>query len=195
MCFFVRLAGCNLACSYCDTPYAREETAGRSETIETIVRRAEASKARHACITGGEPFLQEATPMLAKALLRRGFCVTIETNGSLPLRGLTSNIRVVMDVKCPSSGMEEHNLEANAALLREEDEVKFVIGDRADFEWALSYVERHGIRERRCDILFSPVWDGMEPSTLAEWLKKEAPWGILNLQLHKYVWGPDARGV
>lgn len=190
--FFIRLAGCNLRCRYCDTPYAWY--GGQELTVASLVRAAAASPSRLVLITGGEPLLQEGVGELLAGLLAAGLEVVLETNGSLPLEGVDPRVRRVVDVKCPGSGMSHENRWSNLELLTGRDEVKFVVMDRLDFDWALEVTVAHGLVER-APVLISPVF-GAEPlPEVAAWILESRLPLRLNLQLHKYIWGPEARGV
>lgn len=191
ICAFIRLAGCNLECSYCDTPYAR--SGGRMMSIEAILGVINGYATQLVEITGGEPLLQQGTVHLARQLLACRKTVLIETNGSLDIGPLPPECIRIVDIKCPSSGMQHSFMERNISRLRSGDEVKFVIGTREDFDWALSYVKHHSL-ESKCTILFSPVGGRLLPEELAQWiLDADAP-VRLQLQLHKILWG-DKRGV
>ncbi len=191
-CAFVRLAGCNLRCRYCDTKYAYEE--GREMEVGEIVRAVGAFGCRLAEITGGEPLAQPAAPELATRLLEAGCQVLVETNGSLPIEILPKGAVRIVDVKCPGSGESDKVRWRNLELVGPEDEVKFVIGSREDYEWARDAVRRFGLEDRSRP-LFSPVHGEMEPSRLAEWILGDGLRVRLQLQLHKYIWGADRRGV
>ncbi len=190
-CSFVRLTGCNLRCSYCDTRYAREE--GSFIGIPAIMERV----AHHRCdlveITGGEPLLQKGTASLVGELLANKKTVLVETNGSLDIGALPDGAVRIVDVKCPSSGMSHSFNKCNIERLQDHDEVKFVLGSRDDFEWALEFTSRHALHTR-CPVLFSPVAGKMVPADLAQWIiERDAP-VRLQLQLHRIIWG-DQRGV
>jgi 7-carboxy-7-deazaguanine synthase len=190
--FFIRLAGCNLRCRYCDTAYAYE--GGDERTVADLVAQARAFPARLVLVTGGEPLLQASTPALLAQLADAGFIVFLETNGSLPIRGVPSRVRRIVDVKCPGSGMEERNYWLNLEWLTSLDEVKFVISDRADFDWAIHVIKENGLAAR-VPVLISPVFGVVPPRDAAAWILASRQPLRLNLQLHKYIWGPDVRGV
>lgn len=191
-CVFVRLTACNLRCTWCDTAYAFEE--GAWQSIESILERVAAFQTRFVLITGGEPLLQAGMHELASELLARGHEVAVETGGSLDIAPLDRRVAVILDVKCPGSGMEQHNRWANLERLKPTDEVKFVVADRADYLWALAAIRQHAL-DRRCGILLSPVHGGLEPRTLAAWMLEDRLGARLQLQIHKYIWSADARGV
>jgi len=188
-CAFVRLAGCPLCCSYCDTVEARDAQ-GEALTIPAIVERVRALGPRLVEVTGGEPLAQPATRALLIALADAGFDVLLETSGAFTTAGLDSRVRVVLDVKTPGSGMDAHNRPDNlAALVPGRDEVKFVITDRADFDWTADLVRRHDLAARGA-LLASPVAGAVEPAELAAWILASGQPFRLQLQLHKLVW-PD----
>lgn len=190
-CVIVRLAGCNLNCSFCDTPFARSSYMEMS--LEQVCAFCHASDLRLVLLTGGEPLLQEETRDLMNKLIQGGFKVILETNGSIPLGEIPEGVNVILDVKCPGSGMADKNHLANLEGLRSSDEVKFVIGDRADFDFALEMVRRYALIER-AGVLFSPAFGRMRPDALAGWILETRLPIRLNLQIHKYIWPPDERG-
>lgn len=192
-CAFVRLSGCNLRCSYCDTRYAYEE--GRPMTADGILGVLLSYGVRLVEITGGEPLLQPGTPALAAALLDRGRQVLVETNGSLDIDVLPEACVRVMDIKCPSSGEASRMDFGNLHRLRARDEVKFVMVDRRDYDYALGMLPRI-LESSPCrTVHFSPVFGVLEPARLAEWMLDDRPEARLHLQLHKILWGGERRGV
>ncbi|MGE5237943.1 MAG: radical SAM protein [Chloroflexota bacterium] len=191
-CVFVRLAGCNLRCTYCDTSYAYEE--GREMSVTDIVDMVRSYGVSLVELTGGEPLLQGDARTLATALADRGCTVLIETNGSISIAGLDSRAVVIMDVKTPGSGMHEMTDLTNLARLREKDEVKFVITGRSDYEWSRDFVQKQALAGR-CVVLFSPAYGMVSPSELSRWVLHDRLPVRLNIQLHKYIFGPDERGV
>lgn len=193
-CVLVRLAGCAQSCRYCDTPQARSFDAGAAMTIAQIVSKVEALDCELVEITGGEPLAQPACAGLALCLVERGFQVLIETSGSYPIDVLPLQVVKIMDLKCPSSGECARNDFANLDRLSSLDEVKFVIGDRGDYEWARDVVRERGLAER-CEVLFSPAFGHLEPRQLAEWILADRLRVRLQIQLHKHIWGPEAKGV
>lgn len=192
-CFFIRLAGCNLNCGYCDTRYARAAR-GRRLSIGTLVKKFQESGLKLAEVTGGEPLLQPATPLLLKRLGRYGQ-VLLETNGSLDISPAPAETVVIMDIKTPSSG--EHNAMDwnNLKRLRPHDEVKFVVSSRADYDWARGVIEKQRLARRCAAVLFSPVTDRLAPARLARWILRDGIPARLNLQLHKVIWPTRCRGV
>ena len=193
-CFFIRLAGCNLRCSYCDTLYAASPESGKDISVDGLVKIAAASRLSLVEITGGEPLAQSETPELCKALLDAGFEVLLETNGSLPIGNIPVAVRKILDCKLPGSGMSEHNLYANYALLQKHDEVKFVVSDRRDFDFACETVEKYALPERTANLIVSPVWGRVSFEDLAAWVIDCRIPLRMQLQLHKIIWG-DKRGV
>jgi 7-carboxy-7-deazaguanine synthase len=189
--FFIRLSGCNLRCRYCDTTYAYE--AGREREAAQLVDAARAHAAGLVLVTGGEPLLQAETLPLLVSLADAGFRVFLETNGSLSIREVDARVHRVLDLKCPASGMSGHNLWENLEFLTSRDEVKFVVSNRDDFLWALEIIQRHGLVQR-LPVLISPVFGALPPQEVAAWVLASRLPLRLNLQLHKYLWGPEARG-
>ena len=191
-CFFIRLAGCSCSCSYCDTEYAKAP--GKAYRIDELAELARASGLKLVEVTGGEPMEQAETPLLCRRLLDEGFEVLLETNGTLPLDAVPPGVRRIVDCKLPSSGMAERNDVRNYAILNADDEIKFVVGSREDFDHAVKVIEAHRLTERGCELLVSPVWGKVEFSELAEWVLESGLPLRMQLQLHKLVWG-DRRGV
>jgi 7-carboxy-7-deazaguanine synthase len=189
---FVRLTYCNIRCSYCDTIYAFND--GRERRIDDIVREVKDFGCGLVEITGGEPLLQPGVHGLMKDLCDAGYEVLLETGGTLDIGPVDGRVRRIVDLKCPSSGMERKNLWENVALLSARDEVKFVIGTRGDYEWAKAAMERHALGAR-CPVLMSVVFNSLEPVRLAEWILADRLNVRLQLQVHKYLWDPKARGV
>jgi 7-carboxy-7-deazaguanine synthase len=189
--FFIRLSGCNLRCSYCDTQYAYE--GGEDISVAELVAAALAHPPRLALVTGGEPLLQAETPALLSALADAGFTVMLETNGSLPIAVVDGRVRRVLDLKCPGSGMSGHICWENVEILSPQDEVKFVVSHREDFLWALEIIHRHRL-DQKVTVLVSPVFGQVPPAAAAAWILESGLPLQLNLQIHKYLWGPEARG-
>ena len=184
-CVFVRLTGCNLDCRYCDTRYARE--GGIEMTIEEIVQKADSFGLTFVCITGGEPLLQKEAPVLALEFINRGYMVSIETNGTIDDSKLHDDIIRVIDIKCPGSGEEGKTYAGNISQRRPTDEFKFVITDSIDFEYACRFAKEHNLADTNT-VLFSPVYNVLDPKILSAWILKDMPEARLNLQLHKYIW-------
>jgi 7-carboxy-7-deazaguanine synthase len=191
VCSFVRLAGCNLRCAWCDTAYAWE--GGETMTMDAVVCRITDHNTRLVEITGGEPLVQPETPQLCRHLLETNHTVLVETNGTLDIDMLPEGVVRIMDIKCPSSGMADRFHAPNAGKLTSRDEVKFVIADREDFIWALDVVKLHRL-DRRCTVVMSPAWNKLPLDKLAAWiLKADAPIRM-GIPLHKVIWG-ERRGV
>jgi len=197
-CTFVRLARCNLRCHWCDTKYSF--SGGDERTLADVLADVERRGVKLVCVTGGEPMMQPDAVPLMEELLARGCAVLLETSGALPLDAVPAGVVKVMDLKCPGSGEAPANHWPNLALLGAQDEVKFVVQDEADYRWALETCRTHGLgaRPRRAgapDVLLSPVHGVLEPAALAGWMLRDGLDARLNLQIHKYVWGADVRGV
>ncbi|EIM62292.1 7-carboxy-7-deazaguanine synthase QueE [Desulfobacter postgatei] len=192
-CVFVRLSGCNLSCSWCDTTYAAVQPV--SMTIDQIVGRVAAFECPMVEITGGEPLIQTQTPALISALLEKGFQVLLETNGSLSIASVDRACIRIMDVKCPSSGEAGSFLLDNLNHMTARDEIKFVVGSRQDYEYAASFIKTHLVNHPREKVHICPVFEAIELSDLAAWILKERLGARLSLQQHKIIWDPDLRGV
>lgn len=211
-CIFVRLTGCNLRCSWCDTAYAFH--GGKKMSVEEVVARVDElagrqvdASGREAAVplvelTGGEPLLQEEIYPLAEKLLAVGYTVMIETSGERLIGRLPKEVIKIVDVKCPDSGEPDTFEMKNLAELTENDEVKFVLSTRRDYEFAREFTRQHGLARRVREVLFSPVFEdpagksqGLEPRLLAEWILADGLPVRLGLQLHKFIWGPAAKGV
>jgi 7-carboxy-7-deazaguanine synthase len=191
-CAFVRLAGCNLRCSYCDTGFAQEAAAGTEMGVREVAEQVLSFGQPLVQITGGEPLLQPACGELIALLLERGATVLLETNGSVDISSTDPRVVRIVDIKCPASGAGGAVRWENIAHLRPHDEVKFVISDRGDYDWAREVIQRERLVQR-CRILFSPVPGEMDPGKLAEWMVRDRLPARLQLQLHKLIWG-DERG-
>jgi len=192
-CIFVRLTGCNLRCSYCDTRYAYEQ--GVNMEITEIINRIAAHRCRLVEITGGEPLLQSQTPILIYRLLENGYEVMLETNGSLDISRVDGRCIKIVDIKCPTSGESDKNDLGNLRRLGSKDQVKFVIGDRSDYKYAKVTMDSISPDFPEEQILFSPVSGGTTPSQLAEWILEDSLNVRLHLQLHKIIWPDKERGV
>ena len=207
-CIFVRLTGCNLRCTWCDTAYAFH--GGGKMSVEEVAARVDELSGKNGTqttvplveLTGGEPLLQEEIYPLAQKLVAAGYTVMVETSGERYIGKLQKEVIKIVDVKCPDSGepdtFEMRNLEA----LSEQDEVKFVISTRRDYEFARDFTKEHGLAEKVRQVLFSPVfedpqgkWQGLEARTLVEWILKDDLPVRLGLQLHKFIWDPATKGV
>ena len=192
-CVFVRLTACDLRCSWCDTPYAFHE--GRKVPLDEIVARVDAYECPLVEITGGEPLLQPGVYPLMDRLLASGRTVLLETGGHISLARVPAAVVKVMDVKCPGSGESEKNDWSNLDRLTPRDQVKFVILDRADYDFARDIIERHALASRVASILLSPVHGRLDLQQLAEWMLADRVPARFQIQLHKYIWGADVRGV
>jgi 7-carboxy-7-deazaguanine synthase len=189
-CVFVRLAGCNLSCTWCDTKYANLDADARELSVDTVVKEVNGYKCGLAEITGGEPMLQPETRTLAAKLLDDGYDVLMETNGSVSLGGLDERLVKVVDVKCPTSGQAGTFLIENIEHITPGDEVKFVIGARNDYDFAKRFIDEF-IRDRTAKVLFAPVRPELEPKELAGWMLKDRLNVRLQLQIHSYIWNGE----
>jgi 7-carboxy-7-deazaguanine synthase len=191
-CVFVRLTACHLRCGYCDTPHAFQE--GRTMTLDEVVESALALGDHLVEITGGEPLLQPEVLPLMTRLADAGRTVLLETSGACDIGAVDPRVRVILDLKTPGSGEVEANLWSNLALLKPIDEVKFVVCDRADFDWSIAQIHAHGLTGR-CPLLMSAVCGRVELAELAGWVLESRLPLRLQPQLHKFIWEPNARGV
>lgn len=191
-CTFVRTTGCDIRCVYCDEQHAFR--GGERLSLEEVLGRVEALGTKLVEITGGEPLLQRAVPELARRLLDAGYEVLIETGGHRDTAEIDPRVRLILDVKTPGSGMQRHNHPENLKRLRPHDEVKFVLCDREDYEWARDFLNE-GALDRRVVSHLSPIHPGLSARDLAAWILEDGLHVHLNLQLHKYIWGSDAKGV
>jgi 7-carboxy-7-deazaguanine synthase len=191
-CVFIRLTGCNLRCRYCDTQYAYQE--GRSMDVELALQEISKFNCALVEITGGEPLLQEETSELASRLIEQGNQVLVETNGTKNIDVLPEPVIRIMDIKCPGSGESEKTDWENVNRLRKTDNVKFVISSRSDFDWSVNIVNEFQLLSK-ATVIFSPTFGILEPIALAQWILESSLPVRLQLQLHKYIWAPDRRGV
>ena len=203
-CVFIRLTGCNLRCGYCDTTYAYE--GGDWLSIDDILSKIDDYNCDLVEITGGEPLLQDGVYPLIRTLLETGKLVLIETNGSVDIertqalkqvQGNGSKIqglKIIMDIKCPDSGMSDKINWENLSKLDKNDEVKFVLNSRGDYDWSKEIIKKYSLADR-CHILMSPVYDNLTAGELSDWIINDNLNVRLNLQIHKYIWGEWARGV
>lgn len=187
---FLRLTGCPLRCSWCDTSYSF--SGGEQRELTEILEAVAAFATSHVCVTGGEPLAQPGCRPLLGRLCDAGHVVQLETSGALDIAGIDPRVTIVMDCKTPSSGEVARNLWSNLGHLRAHDQLKFVIADRADYEWSRQLLAEHAL-PARCAVLFSPVWGRLEPRQLAEWILADRLEVCLQVQLHKYLWG-EQRG-
>lgn len=191
-CVFVRLTGCPLRCTWCDTEYAFH--GGEEMSVADVVAAVESYGCRLVEITGGEPLAQSQAVQLITTLCEKGYTVLIETSGALDISPVDRRAHVILDVKCPGSGMTERMWWPNLTQLTDKDEVKFVIAGRSDYDWAAAIIARYGLTGL-CPVLMSPVFESLEPRQLAEWILADRLPVRFQLQLHKFIWAPDARGV
>lgn len=191
-CVFLRLAVCNSRCRWCDTPHAFHE--GTLRPADAVL----ADALRYDCplveITGGEPLLQEEVHALMTDLVAAGKTVLLETSGALDVGPVNPRVHIIMDLKCPDSGECEHNRWANLDVLKKTDELKLVLASRRDFDWAVDTIRAHQL-DRRFTVLLSPVFGAVRPLELADWLLASGLQVRMQLQLHKYIWDPQTRGV
>lgn len=193
LCAFVRLTGCHLRCTYCDSVFAFQGGARRA--IADVVREVKALGAPLVEVTGGEPLLQPGVYPLMEALLAEGLTVLLETSGAIDVRLVPRGVHKIVDLKTPSSGEADRNDLRVFDAMTSTDELKVVVGSRADYDWALSMIRTHRLDARPFGLLFSTVYGALEPKALAEWLIADRVKARFQLQQHKYVWPPDARGV
>ncbi len=192
-CVFIRLTYCNIRCVYCDTEYAFYE--GTDRSVEEIINEVKSFSCRLVEITGGEPLVQENVHILMKQLCDMGYDVMIETGGSLPIELIDNRVKVIMDLKTPYSKMEKKNRYENINYLKPNDEVKFVIGSREDYDWARTILSKYDLVNKVKQVLFSPVFDKVENIDLAKWILDDKLNVRFQLQMHKYIWHPETRGV
>ncbi|HMB37499.1 MAG TPA: 7-carboxy-7-deazaguanine synthase QueE [Wenzhouxiangellaceae bacterium] len=182
---FVRLTGCPLRCVWCDTAYAFQ--GGEWMEIDAIAEQVAELGTRHVCVTGGEPLAQKRCVDLLTRLCDAGHRVSLETSGALPVANVDPRVVKVLDFKAPASGESARNLWANLDHLQPHDQIKFVINDRADFDWTVEQIRTRELA--RWDVLLSPVWEALSPAMLADWLMESGVYARLQLQLHKLLWG------
>lgn len=192
---FVRFTGCPLRCSFCDTTYAYEE--GTEMSVEQVMERVRAEGMVTVHLTGGEPLIQPDLKQLVDVLLSEGYRVVIETGGSQIIQPFCQpDVHIMLDIKTPGSGMERHSRIENFSCMRPgTDEFKFVVCDRADYEWVVAFVRDHKLAETGCTINVSPVFPDLEPRTLATWILEDRLPVRLNCQIHKFIWPEKTRGV
>jgi len=191
-CIFVRLTYCNLRCAYCDTEYAFYE--GDDKSIEEIINEVKKYNCKLVEVTGGEPLVQKESLELMKKLCDEGFDVMLETGGSLPIKDIDERVLIIMDLKCPSSKMEKKNLYENIDYLKPKDEMKFVIGNREDYDWSKEIISKYDLKDKS-EILFAVVFGELEPVSLVNWIIEDKLDVRYQLQMHKYIWHPETKGV
>ncbi|WP_323846846.1 7-carboxy-7-deazaguanine synthase QueE [Microbulbifer magnicolonia] len=189
---FVRLTGCPLRCTYCDSEYAFY--GGERMTLEQILQKVQSHPARYVCVTGGEPLAQPNCLPLLTALCDAGYAVSLETSGAMPVEQVDERVSRVVDLKTPASGEQHRNRMENIAALTERDQVKFVICDRGDYDWARFTLDQYRLPERVGEVLFSPSYEQLQPRQLAEWILEDGLPVRMQMQLHKLLWG-DIPGV
>lgn len=183
---FIRLTGCPLRCSYCDTEYAFH--GGEKLSISAVLEKIRPYKTPHVCVTGGEPLAQKSCLSLLTQLCNRGYQVSLETGGAMDVAGVDTRVMKILDLKTPGSGEADRNLYSNLDYLNADDQIKFVICDRADYDWVCSLIHAHALTER-CEVLLSPSHDQLSPRELADWILADQLMVRLQVQLHKYLWG------
>ena len=191
-CIFIRLTYCNLRCNYCDSEYAFYE--GENYTVKEILQEIKKYNCNLVEVTGGEPLLQSECIKLLNALDKNKYDVMLETSGSLPIKDVPENVKKIIDFKCPSSNMKHKNLWEIIDDINKKDEVKFVIGDKNDFKWALNKIKTYDL-EQKCSILFSSVFDKMKYQKVVEWILNSNINARFQLQIHKHIWQKEERGV
>ena len=191
-CVFIRTTGCNLRCTWCDTEYSFY--GGVELTLDEILAKVASYDCKLVELTGGEPMLQKEIYELSARLLANGCTVLMETGGSLDLSQLDARVIKIVDLKCPGSGEEDKNYWPNLAVMQPHDQIKFVIKDRRDYEWSVAMMREHRLGER-FQVLFSPVFNVMNYRSLAEWMLTDHVPARFQVQLHKYIWPPEMRGV
>lgn len=190
---FVRLASCNLRCSWCDTSYSFGK--GVPYAIDDILEKIRQSGCRNVCITGGEPLLQKNVHLLMSTLCDEEYTVSLETSGSLPIDEVDPRVYIILDVKCPDSKMSDRNHWPNLDLIRTQDEVKFVLNGHQDYLYAKEVCEKYHLFSRKIPVLFSPVHGVLDPKELVAWILQDKLPVRLNMQIHKFIWAPNTRGV
>ncbi len=191
-CVFIRLTYCNLRCNYCDTAYAFNE--GTQMKISDIIDKVKSYGCKLVEVTGGEPLLQENVHPLMEILCDEGYEVLLETSGSIDISSVDVRVKRIVDFKCPGSGMEKKNIWENVHYLKKDDEVKFVVGDKTDYEWTKRKIDEFGLLDK-CIVLMSPVYGAIDPKILAGWILEDNLNVRFQLQLQKYIWSPETRGV
>ncbi|MBW7899340.1 7-carboxy-7-deazaguanine synthase [Candidatus Brocadiaceae bacterium B188] len=191
-CTFIRITGCNLRCSYCDTTYAYEK--GTAMPIGSILERVAGFKTKLVCITGGEPLSDKDTPSLIEELLSINYTILVETNGSYDIRMIPQKAIKIMDIKCPDSGASHLMHWQNIRYLTKRDEIKFILCSRDDYEWAKGVIAEYRLSEV-AQVLIGTVFNALPPRTVVQWILEDNLPVRFQLQLHKYIWDPQARGV
>ena len=191
-CAFIRLTSCNLRCTYCDTDYSFYE--GEDMTLTQIINSIIPMKTKLVEITGGEPMLQKNVIPLMNKLLNMNYTVLLETSGAISLKKVPEKVKKIVDFKCPSSGMADKNLWSILGEINKEDQIKFVIGNKIDYEWTKKIIRKYQL-DKKWLILFSPVFETLSLEKLSRWILNDNLNVRLQIQMHKYIWGPEKRGV
>jgi 7-carboxy-7-deazaguanine synthase len=191
-CTFIRITGCNLRCNYCDTPYAYED--GVEISMNSILENIENFKTNLICITGGEPLSNKDTPFLIKELLKKNYTVLVETNGSYDIRKIPREAIKIMDIKCPGSNMSHLMYWQNIDYLTRLDEVKFVLTSRNDYDWTKEMIQKYSL-SKIANVLLGAVYGTITPKSVVQWILEDNLDVRFQLQLHKYIWKPETRGV
>ena len=191
-CIFIRLTYCNLRCTYCDTRYAFYD--GKDMEISEIIEKIKQWNCQLVEVTGGEPLFQDECLTLLNELLKKNYEVMLETGGSLPISSVPEDVINIIDFKCPSSGMEKNNLWSIIDNLHIHDEVKFIIGNRKDYEWAKEKIGQYNLT-KQCTVLFSPIFNEINPEIIVEWILEDYLPVRFQMQIHKYIWKPESKGV
>ena len=190
---FVRLSACNLRCTWCDTTYSFKR--GSPMLPSVILEKIKEFSCQNVCFTGGEPLLQQGVLSLMSQVCDEGYTVSLETGGSLPIAIVDPRVHVILDIKCPGSGMSEKNYWDNLKAIKPKDEIKFVILDRNDYEWAVKVINEHKLSSLTPHLLLSPVHGKLNPQELVKWILDDRLPVRLNMQLHKFIWTPETKGV
>lgn len=195
-CIFIRLQGCNMRCSWCDTKYALNiKKVVKLMNADEILGKVREYNCNFVCFTGGEPLQQAGTIDLLKQFCEEGFVVSLETNGHYSLENVDTRVKKVVDLKCPASKMTKLNNYKNLEFLNSNDEIKFVIENKKDYNWAKEIIVKYGIPDKDYNIIFSPVFKKMDAKKLSKWILRDNLKVRLQLQIHKYIWNPKKRGV
>lgn len=191
-CSFIRLAGCPLRCKWCDTSYSFKQ--GETLSVGQILDKIKSFNLPLVELTGGEPLAQKGAVKLLNSLIELSYKVLLETGGSESIMEVPKEVHIIMDLKCPGSGMSKKNKYSNLELLKKTDEIKFVVSSREDFDWAIRAIRRHEL-DKRFGLLISPAWGLVKPEVISKWIIDSGVYVRLNLQIHKYIWGPRKRAV
>jgi len=191
-CVFIRLTGCNLRCTYCDTEYAFFD--GNERSVDEIIDEIRKYNCKLVEITGGEPLIQDNSIELMKKLCDNDFTVMLETAGNMSIKNVDERVKIIMDLKCPSSGMMDKNLYENTEHLKKEDEIKFVIGNREDYDWSKNTLSKYNLNNK-CTVHFSAVFNKLDPQSLVNWILEDKLEVRFQLQMHKFIWHPETKGV